>query len=563
MNKTISILGVHADLVQIPRNELKGLNADILLRFFYYKTTFNNQGLCVIQAKKDAGYTPLKYKRISEQIEKTVDMPVVFLLNPLSYYERARLIAQGVFFIISDKYAFLPSLIVNIKAKSKSKIPVKLTPAAQYLLFYYLLTDTTETFTIRDFEKMIPYNYLAISRAVINLEECKLCRTEKDDTGTKNIRFEYSKRELFGKAQNFLSSPIKKILYSDTLPEKHCNISGVNALSLKPKESGTIAIWDRFFNASDIQFNEIEGIYKIEIWKYPTSIPYQPDNGIVDKLSLHLLMKNDPEPPIEKELKINDKKNKMKIQYASDLHLEFSYNYSYLQKNPLIPAGDILILAGDIACLNDDNYRNHPFWDWVSDNFKQTIVAVGDHELYKYYDLAKMPQGLVYSIRKNVKCYYNDVVSIDNVDFIISTLWAKIQLEDAYPIKQGLTDFNQILNDGEPLTFTELNKEHGRCLAFIKEKVGQSRAEHIIVVSHHVPSFQLVSPDFKKNRTNGIFAGELDKFIETSPIKYWIYGHSHCNIDKMIGKTRCLSNQLGYVFHNEHLSFNQEKIIEV
>lgn len=112
----------------------------------------------------------------------------------------------------------------------------------------------------------------------------------------------------------------------------------------------------------------------------------------------------------------------MKIQYASDLHLEFSDNNSYLKQNPLKPVGEILVLAGDIGYLNDDNNSKHPFWDWASDNYRQVIVSVGNHELYKYYDLAKMPQGIVSSIRKNVKCYYDAVVRIENVDFIISTL---------------------------------------------------------------------------------------------------------------------------------------------
>ena len=55
------------------------------------------------------------------------------------------------------------------------------------------------------------------------------------------------------------------------------------------------------------------------------------------------------------------------------------------------------------------------------------------------------PQGLVCTIRNNVKCYYNAVVQINNIDIIISTLWAKIPLEDAYPTERGVNDFHRIL----------------------------------------------------------------------------------------------------------------------
>ena len=78
----------------------------------------------------------------------------------------------------------------------------------------------------------------------------------------------------------------------------------------------------------------------------------------------------------------------MKIQYASDLHLEFADNWRYLKENPLQVTGDILILAGDIGYLGDDNYTNHPFWDWASENYQQVIACMGNHEFYKFYDIA-------------------------------------------------------------------------------------------------------------------------------------------------------------------------------
>lgn len=75
----------------------------------------------------------------------------------------------------------------------------------------------------------------------------------------------------------------------------------------------------------------------------------------------------------------------MKIQYASDLHLEFGENSKWLKDNPLIPSADILVLAGDIGYLGDAIYRTHPFWDWASQNYKQVIVVPGNHELYKFF----------------------------------------------------------------------------------------------------------------------------------------------------------------------------------
>ena len=58
---------------------------------------------------------------------------------------------------------------------------------------------------------------------------------------------------------------------------------------------------------------------------------------------------------------------------------------------------------------------------------------------------------------------------------------------------------------------------------------------------------------------------ELGDYIANSGIDYWIYGHSHRNIDAQIGDTQILSNQLGYVFQGEHLKkgFSAGRYIEV
>ena len=241
----------------------------------------------------------------------------------------------------------------------------------------------------------------------------------------------------------------------------------------------------------------------------------------------------------------------MKIQFASDLHLEMSANAAWIQSHPLEVAGEILVLAGDTAYLEE----GVPDWflDWASTSYKQVMLIPGNHEFYKFYDIAKLNDGYCLEIRPNVHSYYNAVVHIGDIDFIITTLWAKIPLKESYYTEQVVSDFRRIIFNGE----------HERCLAFLKDAISNSRARRKIVVTHHVPSFQMQCPKFADSQANGAFTVELEDYIKDSGIDYWIYGHSHYNVDVKIGNTKCVSNQLGYVFHGEHEFFNPGKSLEV
>lgn len=260
----------------------------------------------------------------------------------------------------------------------------------------------------------------------------------------------------------------------------------------------------------------------------------------------------------------------MKIQLVSDLHLEFNENRLYLAKNPLPVAGEVLLIAGDSAYLDkpesgEKSYCQYGFWDWASENYEQVIVCLGNHEFYGYYDIATMEDGYRLDIRHNVAAFYNDVVHLDGVDVIVSTLWSHIEPYDAYLTERGVSDFYRIIYNGHRLTADDFNKEHERCLAFVKRAVLGSTAEKKIVLSHHVPTQLCTAAEFSGSHINGAFTVELGNYIADSGIDYWIYGHSHRNIDAQIGNTRILSNQLGYISHGEHRrnGFNPGRWIDV
>lgn len=252
-----------------------------------------------------------------------------------------------------------------------------------------------------------------------------------------------------------------------------------------------------------------------------------------------------------------------KIQYASDLHLEFRDNWNFLKENPLIPSGDILILAGDTGYLGDEIFSVHPFWDWAADNYEQVIVCLGNHEFYKYYDLASLKDGTIGTIRSNVHYYYNDVIHLSDVDIIVSTLWSHIDKENAFITERCVSDFHRIIYGDHILTAYDFNKEHEHCLQFIKAAVSKSTAKTKIVVTHHVPSYQLMSSEFEGSRINGAFTVDLSDYIKSSGIDYWIYGHSHRNIEAKIGKTFCTCHQLGYVFSHENGDFRRNKSLTI
>ncbi len=71
----------------------------------------------------------------------------------------------------------------------------------------------------------------------------------------------------------------------------------------------------------------------------------------------------------------------MKIQYASDLHLEMGTNKKFIKENPLQPKADILLLAGDITRLEDSSFEDEVFDRWSND-FKQVYMIPGNHEFY-------------------------------------------------------------------------------------------------------------------------------------------------------------------------------------
>lgn len=252
----------------------------------------------------------------------------------------------------------------------------------------------------------------------------------------------------------------------------------------------------------------------------------------------------------------------MKIQYSSDLHLEFPANKQFLEAHPLARAGEVLILAGDILPFRLLEKQNE-FFERLSDNYEMVYWVPGNHEYYGF-DATTVANPLMEKIRSNVWLVNNLAVEYKEVNIICTTLWSKISIAHEWEIQRGISDFHAIKWGKKRFTTREFNELHQQSLQFLESEFKNRKGQRNIVVTHHVPTFFNYPEKYRFSELNEAFAVELYDTILESEVDYWIYGHHHNNMQAFeIGNTRLMTNQLGYVELGEEAGFNIEKIIEL
>jgi predicted phosphohydrolase len=251
----------------------------------------------------------------------------------------------------------------------------------------------------------------------------------------------------------------------------------------------------------------------------------------------------------------------MKIQYCSDLHLEFPENRKFLKRNPLNAVGDILVLAGDVVPFHDLE-KGREFFDFVCDHFSAVYWVPGNHEYYGF-DITGKPNPLYEKVRDNFYLVNNQSFAVGSVKLVMTTLWSRIKPRHAGEIQSCVADFSTIACEGRSFTAHDFTILHENSLNFLKKTFQQPGNEPVIVVTHHVPSLMNYPTIYKDSPLTEAFAVELFDLIEHSGAACWIYGHHHFNTPEFnIGQAKMLTNQLGYIYHHEHRSFRSGALVE-
>lgn len=232
----------------------------------------------------------------------------------------------------------------------------------------------------------------------------------------------------------------------------------------------------------------------------------------------------------------------MRIQYISDLHLEF------LTLIPKIPkVANILCLAGDIGYPYTKKYKE--FLKYVNSQYDKIFLISGNHEYYNEYGIEITNKIIINNVAKfpNIVFLNNTSYFYQNYLFVGSTLWTHIDSQ-----KHGYNDFNMIEN----MTLENYNNLHKNAYIFLNNTIQQNKDKQLIILTHHLPSFDLINKKYDKYANfKSCFASNCDDLI-INPVKLWIYGHTHSSDIKYINNIPLICNPIGYPGEHKNIKFD-------
>lgn len=236
----------------------------------------------------------------------------------------------------------------------------------------------------------------------------------------------------------------------------------------------------------------------------------------------------------------------MIVAYGSDLHLEFG-GKGVVQALQEVDA-DVLILAGDIATVDDYVKMNNPdspkgktlqdIMEIANEKFIKTIVVAGNHEHYggEYKStLTKIRESL--EQYENVHFLENEYITVEDVTFFGSTMWTDMGRDPIVTnqIRTSMNDFRKIrINEGgsyRKFTPERAVRLHLQSMEHLHDALRKNPGK-FVSVQHHAPFFDSI-PYYYQN--DDLSAAYYSQEFENRIINEWftrnpdviVHGHVH------------------------------------
>lgn len=288
------VLGL--DVVYINDNS-KNYPNYIVVRYRIQKISINDLKMFFIYLKTELESITTLEKHINK-IKEYENIPVVLILDKISYRQKEYLIKERIPFIVEGKQIYLPFMAIYLQERCDAlkQVNDNILPSAQLLLLYFIYKGNKNLSTSQA-ARDLNLTPTSLSRASRQLESMNLIKTKK--IGVNKILYsELTPEALYNSVKDILTNPIKRTVYiSKDKIDSTLMISGYTALSkysmlneidIKYYASSNITKWSKI---STNNLYDSNAQVALQLFSYDSSI--LSNNNIVDKLSLALSLKDD------------------------------------------------------------------------------------------------------------------------------------------------------------------------------------------------------------------------------------------------------------------------------
>lgn len=242
------------------------------------------------------------------------------------------------------------------------------------------------------------------------------------------------------------------------------------------------------------------------------------------------------------------------FQVYSDIHLEIR-NGDY----PKLPReADNLILAGDIGCVDEQNYKD--FIAYCAKTWNEVVVILGNHEFYDEkvpMESLKEQYGAFFSTMPNVHFLDNSFCKVAGVTIYGFTAWTMPIFKKTKKARKYLNDYHSINTRDGSLTVEYMANLAADEMSLFRAFL-ETNEDELIVVTHFPPlNEQTSDPIYKGEICNDYFTWRNiieQNDLRADKIRFWISGHTHWSYNFSLNGIKYFANQIGYIDENVECS---------
>jgi len=282
-------------------------------QYAFFETRILEAPCLLVMDQGEREPAPATVRKHLDQLLQYWNGEIVYVRNQVTTYNRKRLIEQKVPFVIPGNQMYLPMLGIDLREHYRKALAGTLTlkPSTQALLIHMLLRRAPgDRLTPLETALELGYTPMTMTRAFSELEGAGLVGIFKEGR-ERCLYVPRTRRELWDQAQPLMRSPVREKVLAK-LPPNHRPgpFSGLTGLArytdLAAPEHPIFAVttgeWTALQKTTGIEKipHREPGTSEVEIWSYPPQWFAQDD--VVDRLSLFLSLKNDPDERIAASL---------------------------------------------------------------------------------------------------------------------------------------------------------------------------------------------------------------------------------------------------------------------